>query len=182
MGHSQRYGKPLKQRGFLPQSGGHSSCYWCQQGQVPRLGRRSIRQALALEPLPPGLGLDVQFVEQLATDQCSGAAEVVPAARFDEIGKGLQVGIALDPQRKEIGAELVAVRAPEARMTTIETKSRRPVCHRNRGKSAVEGGDLQNPGSRREVGPDRRWCRWQRAKASASAPAREISPIGAVGW
>src|SRR5215470_9597586 len=71
--------------------------------------------ALALEPLPPGLGLDVQFVEQLATDQCSGAAEVVPAARFDEIGKGLQVGIALDPQRKEIGAELVAVRAPEAR-------------------------------------------------------------------
>ena len=39
-GNSERYGKPLKQRGFLPRSGGHSSSYWYQQGQVPRLGRR----------------------------------------------------------------------------------------------------------------------------------------------
>ena len=44
-GNSHRYGKPLKQRGFLPRSGGHSSSYWCQLGQVPRLGRRcSIRR------------------------------------------------------------------------------------------------------------------------------------------
>src|SRR5262249_27368057 len=34
-GNSERYSKPLKQRGFLPRSGGHSSSYWYQQGQVP---------------------------------------------------------------------------------------------------------------------------------------------------
>jgi hypothetical protein len=30
-GNSQRYGKPLKQRGVLPRSGGHSSSYWYHQ-------------------------------------------------------------------------------------------------------------------------------------------------------
>ena len=40
-GNPQRYRKPLKQRGFLPRSGGHSSSNWCQQGQVPRLGMRA---------------------------------------------------------------------------------------------------------------------------------------------
>jgi hypothetical protein len=35
-GNSQRYGKPLKQRGFLPRSGGHSSRCWCQRAGVER--------------------------------------------------------------------------------------------------------------------------------------------------
>ena len=30
-GNPQWYGKPLKQRGPLPRSGGHSSRYWCQE-------------------------------------------------------------------------------------------------------------------------------------------------------
>src|SRR6516162_9635379 len=33
-GNPQRYGKPLKQRGCLPRSSGHSSRYWCQQDSV----------------------------------------------------------------------------------------------------------------------------------------------------
>jgi Resolvase, N terminal domain len=33
-GNPQWYGKPLKQRGPLPRSGGHSSRYWCQQDSV----------------------------------------------------------------------------------------------------------------------------------------------------
>jgi hypothetical protein len=33
-GNLQRYSKPLKQRGFLPRSGGHSSRYWCQRDSV----------------------------------------------------------------------------------------------------------------------------------------------------
>ena len=33
-GNSQRYGKQLKQRGFLPRSGGHSSRCWCQRDSV----------------------------------------------------------------------------------------------------------------------------------------------------
>jgi len=33
----------MKQRGFLPRSGGHSSSYWCQQDQVPRLGHKPGR-------------------------------------------------------------------------------------------------------------------------------------------
>src|SRR5215469_17475207 len=48
-GNPQRYGKPLKQPGFLPRSGGHSSRYWCQQDQVPSLGRRWGGAALRRE-------------------------------------------------------------------------------------------------------------------------------------
>jgi len=33
-GNPQQYGKPMKQRGFLPRSGGHSSRCWCQQDSV----------------------------------------------------------------------------------------------------------------------------------------------------
>ena len=41
----------LKQLGFLPRSGGHSSSYWCQKGQVPRLV--STSPVITLLRLPP---------------------------------------------------------------------------------------------------------------------------------
>ena len=52
--------------------------------------------------------------------------------------------------------------------------------HRDRSNSAVKGGHLQLCCASRKVGPRRRGCRWQGAEASPLAPAREISPIGAV--
>ena len=53
----QRTGKPLKQCGFLPRSGGHSSSYWCQQGQVPRLGQAAPRlSCIDLLVVGPGRG------------------------------------------------------------------------------------------------------------------------------
>jgi len=45
----QRYGKPLKQRGFLPRPGGHSSRYWCQQDSVFPRGKPWGRGASSAE-------------------------------------------------------------------------------------------------------------------------------------
>ena len=53
-GNSQWYGKPLKQRAFLPRPGGHSSRYWCQQRQVPRLGAEFFGDGERIRYSPDG--------------------------------------------------------------------------------------------------------------------------------
>src|SRR6516165_121945 len=45
-GGKQVVRQAIETAGISPRSGGHSSSYWCQQGQVPRLGRRCSRGRL----------------------------------------------------------------------------------------------------------------------------------------
>jgi hypothetical protein len=54
-GNRQRYGKPLKQRGFLSRSGEHSSRYRCQQDSI------FLHSPMSFKPFPHCDLLDVDL-------------------------------------------------------------------------------------------------------------------------
>src|SRR6516225_7425881 len=88
---------PLKQRGFLLRSGGHSSSYWCQQGQVPRLvfvvslNNFELIGAEAARPAERPDALDYFFRGRAALDIGGGD-------KFEKAVDLLEHALALDPR------------------------------------------------------------------------------------